>query len=246
MADSKNPTSKVPPTGSTSPGFTSESGSQPLSPNSPRQALPPTRRAPDLNAEEKPRRAKRKRGLGFWLLLGGFALIGLSLTSLLQIRQETAAPSSVPTISTGDNLLNNRSLEEVEREADRLIAEGRPKDALALLQGVPGTEQKREQTVGVLIERADRAYPERLELAIYILENVPRNAPQYNTAQRYLSTWRAQYDQIKAARFALRTGNVAEAQRQLQGLKGTEVEGTSEYRSIEQSIQSNPAPSKNQ
>ncbi|WP_088894875.1 hypothetical protein [Leptolyngbya ohadii] len=224
MADSQNSASKVPPIQASTPSS--------------------LKRAPDLKQE--PRRSKRKRRVGFWLLMGSLALIGLSLTSLLPTR-ENSTTSNVPSISAGDNLLNSdRSLADVEREANRLIDEGRPKDALTLLQGVPGSEQKREQTIGVLMERANQAYPERLELAIYILENVPSNSPQYNTAQEYLQTWRTQYDQLEAARFALRNEDVAEADRQLEGLKGTEVEGTSAYREIQQSIQSNTAKPRGQ
>lgn len=225
MADSQNSASKVPSIQASTPGS--------------------LKRAPDLKQE--PRRSKRKRRVGFWLLMGSLVLIGLSLSSLLQPRRENSTTSSIPSISAGDNLLNSdRSLADVEREANRLIDEGRPKDALTLLQGVPGAEQKREQTIGVLMERANQAYPERLELAIYILENVPSNSPQYNTAQEYLQTWRTQYDQLEAARFALRNGDVAEAARQLEGLKGTEVEGTSAYQGIQQSIQSNTAKPRGQ
>jgi hypothetical protein len=171
-------------------------------------------------------------------------LVVLPFSSLLfRSTNKASTLSSSPSVPE-----NASSRDSVIAQADNLIQQDKLINALQLLQNVPGTDSKRNEIIVELFNRAQKIYPADLEVAVYILQNIPSGSEPYNQSQTRLANWKLQLNSIQAAEFALKQKDFAEVQAQLRKIENTPVADTDRYKAIATTLQENSttAPNKNQ
>lgn len=175
---------------------------------------------------------------GLWmlvLLISPFVLL-LVLSSLPLFGDSSPPGASVAVGKPNTPGTAQFDYSPILQRADELVQRNELRVALRLLSNVPQASQKRNDIASDLVRRAKNAYPGDVDMAVYILSNVPSETAVYGEAQSLLGQWTLQLNQLRAAEFAVGQQQWDEAARQLDGLKETSVSRTERFTRLSRAV----------